>query len=273
MSFDAEQFVLYQIGNAPMLRYPFPHFFIQPIFPDDYFQSLRGHLPPTDWMSPMADTGVVKVVNGVKKKVVSQAYPGRYSADLADIEERAEAAGKPAFWGDLAQWLMSDRLRGLLLDKFQPAIAERFGAEATLGTEIDARLVRDFTNYAIGPHTDAPRKLISLLFYLPADGALSHLGTTIFAHQDPSYRCEGERHHGFDGFKKVASMPYVPNSLFAFFKTDYSFHGLDQIHDSEVQRDLILYNVYVRSVGRKKRASWLAPWRRKHASATALKND
>ena len=273
MTFDAEEFALYQIGNAPVLRYPFAHFFIQPIFPEEYFKTLRAQLPPTEWMSPMAETGVIKVVDGVKKKVVSQAYPGRYSADLANIEERAEAAGLPHFWGDLGRWLMSDRLRQLLLNKFHPDIAQRFGADAVLGTEIDARLVRDFTNYAIGPHTDAPRKLVSLLFYLPADSALSHLGTSIFAHQDPSYRCEGKRHHGFDGFKKIASMPYVSNSLFVFFKTDYSFHGLDQIQDAGVQRDLILYNIYVQSVGRQRPSSWLAPWRRKHTRATFFKND
>ena len=273
MSFDAEEFVLYQLANAPVLRHPFPHLFIKPIFPEDAYQRLRANLPPLEWLQPIDDTGTVKLVDGVKKTIVSQVYPGRYIADIADIEERSETDGGSPFWSDFAGWLMSKRFQKLLLQKFHPDIAHRFGADALLATEIDARLVRDFTDYAIGPHTDTPRKLVSLLFYLPPDESLSHLGTSIFAPQDPAFRCEGNRHHGFDGFKKVASMPFVPNALFAFFKTDNSFHGLDQINQGGVQRDLLLYNIYVQAVRRGGRRSFLMPWRRGPATTTVFKPE
>jgi hypothetical protein len=273
MSFDAEEFVLYQIANAPVLRHPFTHLFIQPIFPEDTYQRLRASLPPLEWMRPIDDTGAVKVVDDTEKKIVSQAYPGRYIADVAEIEERAQAAGAPPFWSEFAGWLMSNRFRKLLLQKFGPDITQRFGPDAGIATEIDARLVRDFTDYAIGPHTDTPRKLLSLLFYLPGNDSLSHLGTSIFAPQDPAFRCEGNRHHSFDGFRKVASMPFVPNALFAFFKTDRSFHGLDQINEGAVQRDLLLYNIYVQAVRRPGPASFLLPWRRKKAVTSVFKPE
>lgn len=273
MSFDAEEFVLYQLANAAVLRHPFPHLFIRPIFPEDAYERLRANLPPLEWLRPIDDTGTVRVVDDMKKKIVSQVYPGRYIADLAHIEERAEAARGSAFWSDFSGWLMSKRFQKLILQKFRPDIAQRFGADALLATEIDARLVRDFTDYAIGPHTDTPRKLVSLLFYLPPDESLSHLGTSIFAPQDPAFRCEGNRHHGFDGFRKVASMPFVPNALFAFFKTDNSFHGLDQINQGGVQRDLLLYNIYVQALRRPGRASFLMPWRRGPMVTTVFKPE
>lgn len=260
MSLDAEEYVLYQVANAEVRRHPFPHFFVAPVFPQNYYEQLLAHLPPTDWMKPIDETGSVKSFTKEGKK----AYPSRFIADIADIEERAEAKNAgDAFWASLSQWMMSDRFRTQVLDKFRGDMADRFGEGATVGTDIDARLVRDFTNYAIGPHTDTPRKLVSLLFYLPRDESMRHLGTSIYAAHDPSFRCEGTRHHGYKGFKRVADMPYVPNALFAFFKTDYSFHGVDPITDSNVERNLLLYNIYVQSVAKQRTGRW--PWQRRRA--------
>jgi hypothetical protein len=42
-------------------------------------------------------------------------------------------------------------------------------------------------------------------------------------------------------------MEYKPNALFAFLKTDNSFHGVDAIADANVLRDLILYDIQVKS--------------------------
>lgn len=36
-------------------------------------------------------------------------------------------------------------------------------------------------------------------------------------------------HLPFDAFKKVTTMPFRANSLFAFLRTDWSFHGVDRI--------------------------------------------
>jgi hypothetical protein len=56
---------------------------------------------------------------------------------------------------------------------------------------------------------------------------------------------KGNSHLPFEAFKKVITMPFKPNSLFGFLRTDGSFHGVDQIHDEGVVRDLLLYNIYV----------------------------
>jgi len=262
MSFDAEEFVLYQIANAALRRHPFAHFFVQPVFPEDYYAELLARLPPLDWLKPIDETGTVVYTDGRATGVgKARAYPGRYIADMADIEGREQQENRGTFWLELSRWLMSDRFRGLILEKFRPEIPARFGEGATLSTDIDARLVRDFTSYAIGPHTDSPRKLISLLFYLPKDESMRHLGTTIFAPATPGLRDEGGRHHKFDGFKRVATMPYVPNALFAFFKTDHSFHGVDTIGDPGIERDLLLYNIYVQAV-RPRPAGLRWPWQR-----------
>ncbi len=262
MPFDAEEFVRYRIANAGVRRHPFPHFFVQPVFPADYYAELLRRLPPKDWLKPIDDTGTVRVQSGGTGAAAdAKAYPGRYIADVAELEEREQGEGGGGFWLRLSEWLTGDRFRALILEKFSADIAARFGDGAVVSTDIDARLVRDFTDYAIGPHTDSPRKLVSLLFYLPADDSLRELGTSIYAPKDPAFRCEGNRHHGFERFHRVASMPFVPNALFAFFKTDNSFHGLDPIRVPAVERNLLLYNIYVQGVARRP-PGFRWPWRR-----------
>ena len=105
--------------------------------------------------------------------------------------------------------------------------------------------MRDLTNYSIGPHTDAPHRLLSMLFYCPDDDSRSHLGTSIYMPLDPDFRCEGGPHYPHERFRKVKTMEYRRNSLFAFIKNDYSFHGVGRIDDQNVQRDVLLYDIRV----------------------------
>lgn len=238
MSSDVEQFVHYQIANAPVNWYPFPHFYVHPVFPEEFFAELRARMPGPKNYVRLDETGTVP----------KGAYPERFVCSLTDLEEEEFQNDAGSFWAEFNQWIGGDEFARLIMFKFREGIAERFGTGNELRTTTDLRLVRDFTNYSISPHTDAPHKLVSLLFYLPADESMLDLGTSIYAPKDPSLRCEGVGHHPFEGFKKVATMPYRPNSLFAFFKTDLAFHGVDRIERDNVARDLLLYNIYVSKV-------------------------
>jgi hypothetical protein len=257
MSFDVEQHVSYRIANAPVLHYPFPHFYIESVFPEAFYRELRGRLPALETYKRIDETGTV----------AKGQYQARYVCSVTELEEKEFERGGGTFWMELNRWLAGDEFARLMLDKFQPSLAERFGADVEPRVETDNRLVRDFTTYAISPHTDSPRKLVSLLFYLPPDDSMRHLGTSIYAPRDPTLRCEGTAHHPFERFKRVATMEYRPNTLFGFFKTDRAFHGVDPIADERVERDLLLYNIYVTKLVRrtapapeKKTFAW--PWQK-----------
>ncbi len=109
-------------------------------------------------------------------------------------------------------------------------------------------LVEDITHYALGPHTDTPAKVITVLFYLPKDESQAHLGTSIYMPKDRAWRCPGGPHHGYAGFDRVATMPFMPNSMFAFVKTDNSFHGVEPVTDPDVRRWLLLYDIKAQKV-------------------------
>ena len=235
MSFDAENHVLYRVANAPLLRYPFPHFYVADVFPADFYRELRDRLPKLERYKRIDETG----------SVAKGRYPERFVCPVIDADDEETPPVQGTFWSEFESWLMGGRFAQAILGKFRDGLLERFGEGVEARFEADSRLVRDFTNYAISPHTDSPRKLVSLLFYLPADDSMSHLGTSIYVPKDPGLQCEGKAHHPFELFSKAATMPYRPNSLFAFFKTDRAFHGVDRIAEAGIARDLLLYNIYV----------------------------
>lgn len=238
MSLDAEQFAFYQVANAQIREFPFPHFYISPIFPDSFYRTLRERLPASSVYRRLDEAGTVP----------KGAFPERFYCDIEDLEERESVESDESFWVDLNIWLTGTAFARLIMHKFRDAITDRFGPGAQVQTSTDARLVRDVSNYAISPHTDTPLKLVSLLFYLPPDESMLDLGTSIYAPKDPSFRCDGKRPHPFERFNKVATMEFRPNSLFGFFKTDRAFHGVDQIAAPGIVRDLLLYNIYVTKV-------------------------
>lgn len=201
----------YTICNARVNIYPFPHIYIENVFPWPVYDAMLANLPPEgDYSSGVRD------------------YNGRKFADPTAIE--AFAALNDPFFTQVA------------CIPFLRFIQQRFPGDE-FAHRTDLRLVRDRINYAIGPHTDAPRKVLSYLFYLPSDNLLQEHGTSIYIANDPSFRCTGGPHYPFEHFLRIHTAPFKPNSMFAFFKTNYSFHGVEPITIPCV-RDVLLWNLY-----------------------------
>jgi hypothetical protein len=238
---NAEAHLHYRIANAPVLRFPFPHFYIQEVFPPEAYAELVATLPEQRYYKRLDETGTVP----------QGAYPERFVCDLGDAKRAEQESGGSGLWAELVGVFQSPAFAHRVLSAFNDAVVERFGQDCELDFEPECRLVRDFSNYAIPPHTDTPRKVVSLLFYLPKDEAIRDLGTSIYVPNDPEFRCDGRTHHPFKNFKRVTTAPFLPNSLLAFFKTDRAFHGVERIERPGIQRDSILYNIYVKHVGRR----------------------
>jgi hypothetical protein len=223
--------VIYRIANAQVRTYPFPHFYLRDVFPADFYRELLAQLPGPENMSSLEEMGRAK---GYPERAVMQLDGGRASG-LSDSQH--------AFWSTLTRWFFGGRFGATVLDKFEPWATPRVDARPGHVITDDLMLVRDETRYSLGPHTDAPFKLVSLLFYLPADDRLERYGTSLYLPKDESFTCEGGPHHRFEGFTRMATMPFLPNSLFAFVKSDHSFHGVEPIAEAGVARWLLLYNL------------------------------
>ena len=236
MSSAVEEHVIYKVANVAVREYPYPHIYVEDIFPVDFYSALRANWPTAAHLVSLEATG----------RVSRGAYAERFIMPLTAGRIEALPEATRAFWSEFAGWFLDSRFLSAVVSKFASHVDSRFGehpGSVTFSPEV--LVVRDHTNYQIGPHTDAPHRLLSLLFYCPDDDALKHLGTSIYTPVDPEFRCSGGPHYPHDRFRKVATMEYRPNTLFAFFKTDNSFHGVEPIRDAEVLRDLMLYDIRV----------------------------
>ena len=236
-----EEHVLQRIFNAPVRESPYWHIYVENVFPDDFYAELRRNWPDASAFIPLGDTG----------RVPQGAYPERFVLPITPNGIATLTNERRQFWNDFYAWFGGQNFCLSMIDKFEPQVRVRLRDHTEACTyAADALAVRDLTNYSIGPHTDAPHRLITMLFYCPADDKHPHLGTTIFWPLDPDFRCHGGPHYPFAPFKKITTMPYRRNTLFAFFKDDRSFHGVEPIQDANFERDLILYDVRVAGTDR-----------------------
>ncbi|MBS0334346.1 MAG: hypothetical protein JSS35_16380 [Proteobacteria bacterium] len=227
----AEPDILYTINNAPIRTFPYPHLWVPDVFPAGLYDQIQANLPGHDAMSPISE---VRPVRGYKERFILQ-------LGKANQMERFSPSQR-AFWDAFGAMVLSGRLMRTMITKFRPQLAERFGNEKVSLFD-EAMLVEDQTNYALGPHTDSPAKVVTVLFYLPKDDSLKPNGTSIYAPKDPTRRCPGGPHYRREEFDRVATMPFVPNSMFAFPKSDQSWHGVEPFLTPDVCRWLLLYDV------------------------------
>ncbi|HYC38363.1 MAG TPA: hypothetical protein VEC19_18190 [Usitatibacter sp.] len=234
MSSSAELHVAYKVGNAPIQPYPYPHVFIESIFPEDFYARMQEMLPDPKCLLPLEQA------RGVR------GYDERFVLEFKEEQFAHLTREQDTFWRELHRWMVGGRFTQLLLGKFGPLIAPRFRGEPDVRFHDELMLVQDTTHYKLGPHTDAQRKVLTLLFYLPRDRSQEHMGTSIYQPKDREFRCPGGPHHPHEKFDRMWTMPFRPNSLFAFVKSDVSFHGVEPVTDADTRRWLMLYDIYVK---------------------------
>jgi hypothetical protein len=226
----------YKIANANINIFPYPHIYLENVFPANFYQDILRYLPQPDDMQPIESVRAVK------------GYKERFVLELRDEQLATLPDQKNTFWKELKRMLVDDsRFGNLVFSKFEPFISKRFEGKKNLKFFSESLLVEDTTNYALGPHTDSPRKVVTMLFYLPVDISQAQLGTSIYIPNDPGFKCAGGPHYGREGFTRVHTNPFLPNSLFAFVKTDNSFHGVERLLDPDSRRWLLLYDIYVKT--------------------------
>lgn len=207
---ETSEHVISALKAAEKHDWPYPHFFTENVFPSDFYADLQRILTE-------------------KRDFHAEKFANRQFADsLADLPGLAFMQSKLFFKA--------------MLYLFLSQAQTQFGGRQIKFSR-DIRLIRDRQHYKIGPHTDAPWKVLSLLFYLPATDEFRDYGTSIFVPQNPNFTCAGGPHYPFEGFNKIYTAPFVPNSCFGFWKTPKSFHGVSPI-PIDFQRDVLLYNIY-----------------------------
>ena len=198
--------VIDRIMSTPLIEQPFPHIYLKDVFSDSFYAELLKNLE-------------------VPYIPISEAR------DIAGYPERSVHDPKSDFWQALDGKMRDGRLKSALcakLGRYAPTFRD------------ETLLIKDIAGYNIGPHTDSPHKVLTAIFYLPKDDSMPEAGTSIYVPKQRGVQCAGERHYFFEDFNRVSTMPYVPNSMFAFLKNTVSFHGVEP-HDGT--RNTLLYDI------------------------------
>jgi FkbM family methyltransferase len=226
-----------KISQSKIVTEPYPYVVIDDFFPTSYYQKIIENFPQEEQMIPLGETGRVSI----------GAYMQRFTTLFEQNHFELLNQEQQNFWFNLSSWLYSDEFVLASIRRFLPwcsnQIARTQDTQGSFKVRSDALIINDKSQYQIGPHTDAPHRLISFLFYLPNDKSLSHLGTSIYQHKDPNFECIGGPHYPFGNFEKVKTIEFVPNRLVMFVRTNKSFHGVEEIKDTEINRRLLINNI------------------------------
>lgn len=217
---------------------PFAHFLVEDVFPDALYNEILNNLPSYDRFHVFSETGRVNADYN-RNRLFLSSLPG----DLLRLDPKPRA-----FWQELFAAVGSQEILNCLFEKFGPYLQARFetpglgiaGGAFDVGMRVS--LVRDRAGFELGPHTDSLSKLLSGLFYLPADDMNIDLGTSMYVPLDRDFRCSGSQHYGFEKFKRVKTAAYKANSFFMFVKTDVSFHGVENV-ERDVSRDIMFLDI------------------------------
>ena len=225
-----------RLRAAEVVKEPYPHYYVEQVFPDDYYRELLSHLPESTVYENLFEVTTLKLDH----------FRHRDQRDFTAGWTKLLPAHLRDFWESFNRWFLSPELAQAVLDSFAAQLpAEQSRPEVA----VESQLIRHRAGYFLGPHSDLYTKLVVLLIYLAPDESASHLGTSLYVPKEPGFRCPAGTHYQFEDFVRVKTVPYRPNSLLAFLRSDVSFHGVEPLSPEDVTaggRDLIQYVLYDR---------------------------
>lgn len=209
-----------KIEEAVLNNNPYKFVEIDNVFSEEMYRAIITNRIPTECLQTLQEL-----------KRVGRGYSNSRQVLLLEKKITILSENIRAFWEHFAKWMHTEVREALVL-KFSVDEKE---------FETDLLYTRDTKNYTLGPHTDSPLKIMTSLFYIPQLPSNPLLGTSIYTPKVAGFKCPGGKHHDFQGFQLLKTVPYVPNKMFAFAKSDTSFHGVEPI-DVEIERDLIIFD-------------------------------
>lgn len=229
---DVESHVIERVRAAAPVTEPFDHCVVDDVFPEEFLEAIHKQWPGEDVMMSIADTGRT---DAYRERFV-MLYEKRFFTQLTTSQQE--------FWALVLQFTTGAQVLQACFSKFKDRLRARV---QHLKGEIQLRpellVVSDRSNYAIGPHTDLPSRLMTLLFYLSPGDEYESYGTSLYVPKDENRLDGGRTHHPFGEFDRHSRVDYVPNRAVIFPRTDKSFHGVEPVPVNDCDRRLLIVNV------------------------------
>ncbi|MFK7698790.1 hypothetical protein [Pseudomonas caspiana] len=223
------------IKSAQLVTAPFPHIYVEKVLPDDFYSELLLKLPPDD-----------------DYDVYPAPYEQRHFIQLSPSRTQKLTDAVSLFWKEFEAWIHSQEFLDVLVEKFgrrlkvnhkyrEKDLVKNSVSEDDVRVSPRSLLVRDYQNFALGPHTDSESKFIVGAFYFPKDDTLRDFGTSIYVPKDPGVTSWSSPHMKHEDFHLVKTFENRPNTMLVFMKTDHSWHGVERKQHSNVGRDVLFW--------------------------------
>lgn len=227
--------IVQKLKEAEVKVEPYPHFFIEEIFPQEFYEQILNNMPDSSDLIATTSGWPTKEDNYHRLNLLQD-----LNLLTGDVKE---------FWIGVREIMSSPTLSAAVVELCSAHVMRhrnawaRFKVKALRKYESNYTLHRITDEYELKIHTDARRKIVALLFNLPKDETTYEYGTGVYVPKAKGLTDTGRGNFEFSDFERVYRAPFMENSLFGFVKNDYSFHGVEKI-PSEIQgRDVLLYNI------------------------------
>ena len=227
--------VVERLRAAEVVLEPYPHYYLENVFPDDYYQTLLRKLPESRVYQNLYEVTTLKLdhFRHRDQRDLNEGWTATLPVEIKD------------FWDRFNEWFLGPDLAHAVMTSFALQLRARFGEEQSWPEVlVESQLIRHRAGYFLGPHSDLYTKLIVLLLYLAPDESAAHLGTSLYRPKELGFSCPDSTHYPFEDFIRVKTASYKPNSMLAFVRSDVSFHGLEPLSEKDVTtcgRDVIQY--------------------------------
>ena len=214
--------IIDRIAAAPVDPVPSGNIFMEDMLPANVYRELLLRLPGDEALDPIDHPDAID----------ADGKPTRFLLDLTPASLSRIASDDQPFWQAMIDVFTAPAIAEAIIAKFEPALRERFGDRLPDLVAVPI-LYRDRPGYRIGVHPDAASKIATLQFYLPEDESQIHLGTSF-------HRRAG------DGFERLKTNAFKPNSAYGFVRTEESWHSVDALGPDEKPRNSIALTFYIR---------------------------
>ena len=249
MSFTNE--IIQTVKKNEVIHHPFPHMNIINFFDENFYLKLLQSLPNKE-----------EYVQINKTDSVSDKYPDeRFVFDLNKETLNNLDKFKQETLLKIIKCFTSIEFFNSTTSKFSDTIQKRINnfsekeknlfGKTNFKFNIRISLVKDFSKYLLGAHTDSLSKVLTFLFYIPKDKSLEDCGTSLYKPRDISTftnKMQFSMNDTEKYFTEEKKIPFIPNSVLIFPRTNFSYHGVSSLNIGSKERNLLLLNYHFKNI-------------------------
>lgn len=233
----------YNIRNFKLNHFPYSHCETENFLPKELFKDAIKYFPEDEVFIPLTEADSVSV-----KNLEDHPYNNRGCLNIYDDKYLNHIKGeKNIFWKNFRDLFGTKEIIGSFLGSNPNYLNQRYPhgiSNVRFGSRF--QIIYDRKDYALGPHTDHPGKVFTMLIYLSDGPEIDDnvAGTSVYTPIDRSFTCNKGTHYHNKSFNKVYTAKFKKNNIFAFFRTNNSFHGVEKIKTENFERKLIQYSIW-----------------------------